>query len=407
MIKLSERWQQGICFWGIFSYIFFLFSRCTTAGISIFTGITAAILLFTYKSWYKSWYNIVNISVKDFFLCYALFFLSLFISAFLLGQLAVIHSTWRYFTWTISFFILYFYNSTWFYKKAWVYGIITAVFMIVFFGIHELIIDGDITLRISSYFAHPNHLATVLIVILPCLITSFFKCFKKESFGFKINIQILILGLSCILGIGLLIFSQSRGGISGFLIGGIFLWSILYIFKKKDAKIRKKISIFFLCIALFLGIIYAATQIFHRSYDLERILLIQSSYAMWKDHPIYGVGLERWEEEYPLYIYPQAREPNLPMPHNSIAYFFSTTGVIGGVGFLIFTCGTIGILVMKVKKYPYNIYYQASLWSFLALTLHGMVDTGITNKAAMQIMFAILGMAFASEKHVKGGKKNV
>lgn len=249
MIKLSERWQQGICFWGMFSYIFFLFSRCTTAGISIFTGITAVVLLFTYKSWY----NIINVSVKNFFLCYALFFLSLFISAFLSGQLAVIHSTWRYFTWTISFFILYFYNSTWFYKEAWFYGIITAVFMIGFFGIHELIIDGNITLRISSYFAHPNHLATVLVVILPCLITSFFKYFENKSFRFKLNIQILILGLSCIVGIGLLIFSQSRGGISGFLIGGIFLWSILYISKKKYAKIRKKISIFFLCIALFFG----------------------------------------------------------------------------------------------------------------------------------------------------------
>lgn len=400
MFELGALWKQKFFELIIFLYVFFLVSRCTTAGFSILTGLTILILLYNHKYWY----SIIVEFPKSFFFCYMTFFLSLFISALLSDKSIVIFDTWRYFTWTFPIFIIYFFYSISFYRQSWMYGIIGAVWVIGLVGIYQILVNDNVEIRVSSYFASPNHLATLLVVVLPCLITSFIKNVKEYGITRK-NKQIL-LGMCCIIGIGLLFFSQSRGGIAGFILGGIFLKGFTSLCKAKKTCFFK-LSTLLLCVIALSGTIYVATQTFHRSYDLERILLIKSSYAMWKDHPIYGVGFERWKDEYPLYILPEAKEPNLPMPHNSIAYFFSTTGLIGGIGFLIFTCGTIGILAMRIKKQPYNIYYQTALWSFLALTLHGMVDTGITNKAAMQIMFAILGITFATEKNINEGVEHV
>ena len=55
------------------------------------------------------------------------------------------------------------------------------------------------------------------------------------------------------------------------------------------------------------------------------------------------------------------------------------------------------LLLRKSIKHPDNVYYQAALWSFIAITVHGLVDSGITNKGNMQLLSFCLGIAFASE----------
>lgn len=85
------------------------------------------------------------------------------------------------------------------------------------------------------------------------------------------------------------------------------------------------------------------------------------------------------------------------MPHNNIAYFFSATGTIGGISYFVYVFGVLFLLICNIRKCPNNLYYQAALWSFLAITVHGMVDSGITNKFSMQILSACLGITFSSE----------
>ena len=84
-----------------------------------------------------------------------------------------------------------------------------------------------------------------------------------------------------------------------------------------------------------------------------------------------------------------------------IASFFDETGIIGGFGFLLLVFGTLIILGRRIQQNPHNIYYQAAFWAFVALMCHGMVDTGITNRNALQSISAILGMAFASDNSRK------
>lgn len=85
-----------------------------------------------------------------------------------------------------------------------------------------------------------------------------------------------------------------------------------------------------------------------RSYDYERILLWTSSYHMWEDHKIVGVGLANWKDAYQQkYILPEAKEPDLTMPHNVFMIFLSQTGIIGTLGYLIFVIGTMVFLIKR------------------------------------------------------------
>ncbi|WP_162177212.1 O-antigen ligase family protein, partial [Mitsuokella jalaludinii] len=144
------------------------------------------------------------------------------------------------------------------------------------------------------------------------------------------------------LGVYTLLMTKTRGAIIGVLIGGVLLAALLYSIKKNNVK--KTVLMILVSLAI-VGCIGAVTvQSFHRSYDYERVLLLKSSYAMWEDHKLYGVGFRHWAREYPNYISPAAREPDLTIPHNVIASFFDETGIIGGFGFLLLVFGTLIIL---------------------------------------------------------------
>ncbi|WP_437796019.1 O-antigen ligase family protein [Mitsuokella multacida] len=74
-----------------------------------------------------------------------------------------------------------------------------------------------------------------------------------------------------------------------------------------------------------------------RSNNHERILLWTSSYHMWKDHKIIGIGLANWKVAYEKeYILPEVKEHDLTMPHNVFMIFLSQTGIIGILDYFIF-----------------------------------------------------------------------
>lgn len=133
-----------------------------------------------------------------------------------------------------------------------------------------------------------------------------------------------------------------------------------------------------------------------RHYDTERLLLFQSSYAMWQDHKLLGVGLNNWAKEYQQkYMMENATERNLDVPHNTIVWFFTTTGVIGGTGYLFFIlyntvllCRKIGLETTRDRWVLYAV-----LLAFLAINIHGMVDVGFTHKGIARLLYLQLGFA--------------
>ncbi len=379
----------------LFLYTTFLISTLSNAGVSISVSLLCVVIIYLYVKNFKKilWPD------KTFLAIYIVFFGSLLLSAVISGDLKSISETIKYIYWTLPFWVVYLSEKRSFSIESWGYGTSLSLLVVSVYSVYQFI-TLPLGTRITGTFANPNGFVGVLETSLPILIAFYWSYGEKNIKQYHQLIKYILLGI-----IGMTVFvllaTQSRGGIAGAFIGGIVVFLMRYRNKIGiQYNNRKNIACALILAAAVSGVAFLGLSTFQRSYDNERMLLIQSSYAMWKDNPVYGVGFSNWKEQYQShYISPMAKEPNLPMPHNNVAFFFSTTGIIGGIGYIVFTIGLLLLLIKKIVKYPQNVYYQAALWSFIAISVHGFVDSGITNKFNMQILFLCLGIAFASENN--------
>ena len=148
----------------------------------------------------------------------------------------------------------------------------------------------------------------------------------------------------------------------------------------------------FFGLALHFGIAGRAYQ----KGDIHREYLLQSSYHMWLDHKITGVGLANWAPVYAKSYAVVSEAKYLEAPHNAVAWFFSATGMIGGCGYVFFLIYYIVLLTRKIKQHSDQWILYAGLWAFIAINLHGMVDMGIILKQGARLLYLMLGLALAS-----------
>jgi O-antigen ligase len=229
--------------------------------------------------------------------------------------------------------------------------------------------------------------------------------FIKEN-GKLMRVVALLTGIMLIF---VLVLTGSRGGMIGLIIGGfICLLFKVYIDRLNVKKIIILCSIFFVFVSGIWGLfsVYSANNRGAiRSYDHERILLWESSYHMWQDHKLLGVGLRHWHDEYVNeYISPEAKEPNLEFPHNLYMYFLSETGILGGIGIFLFTVGIFIYLISLLRINCKNMFFLAFIWSFLTIMIHSQVDAGITNKFVMRLYSTYLGISLASIAYYRVNK---
>lgn len=373
----------------LFGYIFFTFSVCSIAGYNIFTGLAILLVLLSFKNCSIS----IFVPAKDFLYCYGIFFLSLIIASFFSNDVHTIGRTIKYFSWTLPFWIIMILQSLYFSKRTWKYAIFMAIIFIASGTLPQINNQG---IRVIGYFGQPTLLGTILGIVMPAIWITTIDSLKNKIKG-KLSFESAIFVLVSLLGVFVLLLNKTRGAVIGLAIGGIILFLVSYMNGNIYNFTKKKWIASFIILGILCVMSVFSNTMVHRSYDLERILLWKSSYHMWQDHPVFGVGFGNWNKQYPNYISPLAKEPGLTIPHNVLLSFYSETGIIGGTGFLIFTLGTIVILARKIYKYPDNIFYKIAFWSFITITCHGMVDTGLTYRSAVRLMSLILGMAFASE----------
>ncbi|WP_170007097.1 O-antigen ligase family protein [Veillonella denticariosi] len=289
--------------------------------------------------------------------------------------------------------------------------------------------------RVTSMFVGPNDYGQIVEQILPVIILGCLWLFYKwktsheKIYLYSLILQTITLLVSVIPFIG----SFSRGAMSGFVGGGLFV-IILYSVISIKRYIRY-IFVIMLSILTVVGGFFAFNKVvdsnmrsilpsntvqaslvielpkenvmqrfdketeFSREYDGERLLMWQSSYNMWKDYPFLGVGFDQWQKQYEeTYCFEEAKERNIPMPHNNTVYFFSTTGLIGGIAYIIFSIGILLYFVKQMYKNPQNILLPIMIWMWSAIMIHGQVDSGITNKFVMHILCGTMGLVCGSIK---------
>lgn len=375
----------------LFLYVFFVTSTLSNAGRSISLGGLLICLAYSFFKKRAELHYSNLLPNKNYLIIYGIFFATLLLSsAFALTQTALSH-TLTYLYWTLPLWLIYFSARFFSVHRLCCNAISLAMISTGIFTINQFL-STPLGTRLAAPLTSPNGLAGILELCLPYIIFYSIYCYncnypKKE---------LLFNCVATVIALFSLIFTQSRGGIAGWVIGFIILMIVKVYFKYQENLSFQKKIILFLVGVLFIGATtLSGFTIFHRSYDNERMLMIESSYHMWEDYKAFGVGFDNWQAEYKNYVSPLAKEPTIPMPHNNIAYFFSATGVVGGLGYFIYVFGTLYFLLKKIRSKPSCIYYSATFWAFLAIVIHGMVDSGITNKFSMQILSLGLGMVLS------------
>lgn len=339
----------------------------------------------------------VQLPGKEFNLVYWPFFICIIISSLLIGDIPSIKQAFDYLYWSLPFILLLLLYQ--YYPKESLIFLSISVSLIIIggFGLEQFIMTSS-EIRISGLFNHPNQFATMVSLNLSFLLG--YSWFKKTHSVYVKSIMYI----ACIIGAAALIFSGSRGAMLGFILGGIVTIGCYYgkNLLSKPSTALKWVGVLICVVTLCIGgmqFLGHNNQV-QRSYDYERIKLLESSYNMWKDHPILGVGLENWATAYQeAYILPDAKERSLNIPHNVPAYFFSATGTITGLSYLVYAFGVYMYLYKKMKQQHTNVIVPACMWALVALTIHGFVDAGIMMEDALRLYSGLLGITVASIIH--------
>ena len=334
--------------------------------------------------------------------------------------------------------------------------------------------------RVGSFGNNANYHASLLVGVLPVLFAAFqdgsIRALKKCCF---------LQSIVALLGLWSLWRTGSRGAMIGFFAGGILTYGVICFYRKR---FKQFLTGFTVCFALAAFVLLAGIPGGEMRNDSARLRMLRSSYAMWQDHILAGVGLANWHKEYSTnYLLKEEIEaealqryrewekaeeqrteaarkaaeakeaaeqnkaaskkatapkpktqPNATqkaiadqkaaakkaagqkaeaardtkrivewkyaaiksqmihkMPHNVAAWFFSTAGSIGGLGYVFFVCCYIWVFCKEMKRSDIAWIDAVGFWVFLAVALHGMVDAGIIYKQIARLLYLMMGLSIS------------
>ena len=237
-------------------------------------------------------------------------------------------------------------------------------------------------------FAQPMTAAGFLSMIVPALILLCMTGKVTQKYR-------LFLGVLTVLGIVSLLLNGTRGAWIAVAVSCTVVGFM--------AVQRKKRFFFGLLIAVFVfGGIFSFSPILSGRLatigdmqfqsNSERILLWKSAFHMFEDHPIVGVGLSRFREEYQGgYILPEAKEPHLDHAHNNIMHMLAECGIIGVSALLIFwlTWFSYGVVSWrKMRSVAALVFLAVLLGSFL----QGLTEYNLGRSFVMKVYWLLLAL---------------
>lgn len=376
--------------------LFAVLSFVSIAAGNIFLGIS--VLLFFICIYKKK--VTININIKRYYYAIAVFVITMLLSALFSGNIEYGLKRWAdMWIWRFMPFII----ITCCIGKQVCVKILRASCLGISIGILCLIyqgVSGDS--RAAGFFGHPMTFAGYLCMYLPLFLIGYFD----GLFGTKYK---YISGIMFLAGIAALIFNGTRGA----WIAALFTLGILllhYMFENK-----RNFIVGIVLIVICGGILVNNASFMHRVATItnnkyqsnsERILIWNSAWNMFKDHPVLGVGLGQYKDNYQKkYISPLAKEHYLEHAHNNFLQMLAENGIVGFIGFISMFCYIIGHNFKKFLREK-NIYSLAICAVTITLLLQGFTEFNFGNSAVVKAYWLILGCLVVLENNMEKDIKN-
>jgi O-antigen ligase len=136
--------------------------------------------------------------------------------------------------------------------------------------------------------------------------------------------------------------------------------------------------------------------------NTERVLMWQSAYEMFKDHPVLGVGLGQYAPKYlNEYKSPQAKERQ-NHSHNNFLQMLAENGIVGFLGFvLLFGYLLLSSFRNSVRKLsPYHVLIFGCTLAFI---LQGFTEYNFGNSAVIKYYWGTLGCLLVLARENRDG----
>lgn len=379
----------------IFLTAFALLSIISIPAGNVMLGLaTAAFLLYGYKN-----RNELQTIDKTYYMAIAVFMGTMLLSALASGDIGHGLKRWSdFWLWRLMpFFIITFAIKDFISARRILTISIGCISLSSLFAIYQGL-DGNT--RANGFFGYPMTLAGYLCLFIPILFILFLERKRNDIWKWLIGIS---LSICCIA----LLFNGTRG--AWLAIAAVIGLLLIYYLVK-----RKVLATVILCLLIGVGAGLSQYEPFMQRIETitnnkyqsnsERILIWQSAFHMFEDHPVLGVGLGQYKDNYQKkYISPKAKEPYLSHAHSNFMQMLAESGIIGFAGFMTLITCFIGYSFLRFwkDKNPYALMMSASV---LALVLQGFTEYNFGNSAVMKCFWLLQGCLLVLSKTWKDNK---
>lgn len=259
-------------------------------------------------------------------------------------------------------------------------GIAVGFACIIYQGMHG-------NLRAPGFFGNPMTFGGYLCVYMPLILV----CFLDNSVLVKHR---AVAGVLFLLGFAAVIINGTRGAWVGLAPVFIILMGYYGLQNKK----LLAICLVFLVVAG--GVLSTSRSFTYRlrstikhtdASTRERYAIWEGALNMFRDHPLLGVGLGQYKDNYQKkYILKKARNKKLTHAHNNVMQMLAENGIVGCMGFLTLVFYIFGSNVRDFinRRCPYSLIIASSTF---ALFIQGLTEYNFGNSAVMKSYWLLLG----------------
>ena len=268
---------------------------------------------------------------------------------------------------------------------------ITAIYG-VWQGVHGV--------RALAFTSNAMILAGYLTLMIPLLFVT-----ALEYPNINEKVRLFLLGI-LVIAILAMLFNLTRGA---WLAIAIFFAFYIFLGMKKNKKAIIPLLLFtIMCSMLVIGNpsfndrVRSITDFTTNQSNAERLLLWESSWRIFKDYPLLGIGPGNFKKIYnEQYISPESKVPNLGHAHNNFLHILAEQGILGCLAFCVMF---IYFLYSGFNNYRKGfVLFKIFFFCTITLLIQGLTEFNFGDSAVIRMYWFILGIAQAEAYSLNPG----